>query len=79
MKVRHRKRPNTPPNVAGYRNSSSADSLIFARPGSLAPSGRDTTLTMIFSALREFEQMLDFCSSIDAQSPSAWARAMEAG
>jgi len=79
MTVRHRKRPNTPPNVAGYCNSSSAGSLIFAGPGALASSGRDTTLTRIFSGLRESEQRLDFCSSIDAQSPSARARAMEAG
>jgi hypothetical protein len=40
---------------------------------------RDATLTMIFLGLREFQQMLDFCPSIDAQSPCAWARAMEAG
>jgi hypothetical protein len=40
---------------------------------------RDATLTMFFLGLREFQQMLDFCSSIDAQSPCAWARAMEAG
>src|ERR1700676_3365571 len=40
---------------------------------------RDATLTMILSGLREFQQMGDFCSSIGAQSPCAWARAMEAG
>jgi hypothetical protein len=40
---------------------------------------RDATLTMIFLGRREFQQMLEFCPSIDAQSPCAWARAMEEG
>jgi hypothetical protein len=31
MKVRHRKRPNTPPNVAGYGNSSSSETNICLR------------------------------------------------
>jgi hypothetical protein len=40
---------------------------------------RDATLTILLSGPREFQQKLDFSSLIDAQSPCAWARAMEAG
>jgi hypothetical protein len=40
---------------------------------------RDATLTMFSWGLREFQQALDCFASIDAQSPCAWARAMEEG
>jgi hypothetical protein len=52
---------------------------IWLRPVRKTMVRRDATLTIILSGLREFQQMLDFYSLIDAQSPCAWARAMEAG